>query len=239
MPNNKLLKKVCAFLFLLFLGLALFAYMESEASKAENLKSLFVPMIAEGISGNVTSEQLSLAHKAYLQNCTGKDSITIPMEPQAVTINCNELQNSNAEQFPTLIAESLFDSMYYKDYGCDFITCLQTLPKEQKFMVILSSTAQKFYESIIFPMILLTVFAAIGILTFAKDLSDKLKSLGWPILITGIGFFVLPLLFKNMPQTAAPLVENLNIVAKPVFTALTIIGVLLVVAGYFVKGKKK
>ncbi len=239
MPNNKFLKKISVGLFFVLLSLALFAYMEAEATKAENLKSFFTPMIAKGMSENLTSEQLSVAHKAYLQNCTYQNTITIPTEPQAATLSCDEIRNSNSEQLPTLIAASLFDSMYYKDYGCDFITCLRTLEGTDKLMVMMSSTANKFYNSIFMPLLMLTAISGLGILFFAKDLSDKLKSLGWPILITGASFFVLPLLFKNMPQTAAALVENLNQTAKPVFTALTIVGILLVAASFMVKKKRK
>lgn len=252
MLNNKVLKKICMAVFLIALSCLLFAYMQAEATKADNLKSVFIPAISYGMTQNITSEQLGIAHAVFLQNCTNnpsQESILIPLEPNPVAVSCSKIIGSTAEQLPNIVAETLFDSMYYKDYGCNFIDCIQTLPATERAMVMLSANANRFYNGIIMPLLILTAASAFGVFMFARDTKDKLKSLGWPLLITGGFAIVMAYMTPDIGAGSGatqqalsivkPMLSNINAVMMPKYEIITALGVIMVALSYFVKGKSK
>jgi len=222
------------------------------------LKSLAVPLMesvfTQQLGSQMTNENLNTFHSMLIQTCQGKDSIEIPLGESNITVSCTKITGTTSDKLIALIATSIaekkFDEIYYKNYTCDFLACIQQ-GGQKSLIVILSQHANNFFKSVMSYSIIGVISGAILIFISSETWSGKLKIYGWNMFFTGGPIILIDYLKDILISKFATQIPNEikgavgNIVGKtlePLITYSIIIlvaGVVLIIIGYFLAKKER
>ena len=112
-------KKISVFLFGIFLSLAVTSYALAGFTNYSVERSAFVNIISGDFSerffGNGDTEEL---RDALLFQCKSKSSVDLPVQSQTITLKCSEIKSN--PHILAVMANALFDKVYYKKYDCNF-----------------------------------------------------------------------------------------------------------------------
>jgi hypothetical protein len=218
----------------------------------DNLKSLVGGVLEKQLQSSVTEEELTTLHAAFVAQCSQATEVSVPLGDQDVTLKCSDIQSSDASGLIPLVSSKVFDTLYYKDFGCSFIECLRS-GQSENLLVVASAEGNQFYRSF---QLYLWIGAAAGlaILLVSTDTwVGRLKGVGWNMFFTGLPFLLVGFvqsavtssLTPELESTVAPIVDNLISSIKNKFIMVLVAGIVLLVAGYALgfylsrKGKKK
>ncbi|MFH0868622.1 MAG: hypothetical protein V1839_00165 [archaeon] len=233
---RKLGKIFGVLLFMTFLSLTLMSYSLAEFTSYNIIEPAFESMAQEKISLNET--QLESQYDGMKQMCSSPGTTELPMTNN-ITIKCSDIAATTADKIPALMAKAVFDSVYYKKFDCSFITCLRTLPAQDKASLLLTEKANEFYGKA-WIYFLVAAFAS-GALLFAaaETWQSKFKSLGFCLFITGTPYILLKFLLKKfMPAEtaaqAAPMVDAMINALSMKFLIAMFAGVVLIAIGFMI-----
>ncbi len=228
-------KVVGAFLFSFFLTLAVTLVSLSQLTEHNTLKTLTTDLIESQIPANQSAQEFSAINSA----CQSRDSIEISSPLLNLTFRCSELLTAKSPvEMSRLIASKLFDTIYFKNYSCGFIECIQQ-SGELRSIVIISSLAHDFFKSIQDSSWIGVAIGAIILIVACESWGERFKKFGYSLILLGIPFVViyyLKGLFLSSVNLAA-LNNIINIIFDSMLTnfiLISIAGVALAIAGYFI-----
>lgn len=263
-------KGIGGLVFTLSLAGLIFSIGLVQFTEYENLKEVFSEILSSQIEGGVaqagtesggtgemTEEELGEMYQAFLQICEGEESVELPIQEseESITIDCNELRTAQSEEegIKGAIGEaaavsffvSFFDGIYYKEYDCAFLDCIQAGQMD----VMLSAHGHEFLKQI-------QVYFAAGIaagvaliLISAERWSARLKGLGWPLVATGISYLFLKfgegIMSSKLPgaeQTGVDVMSLIDKMFAPMmdsFLIALVVGIVLTASGYALAYKDK
>jgi len=195
---------------------------------------------------------LQLQLETLNAQCADKEEVEIKLgEPiGAVNLKCSEIATATSESLPDMVAKAIFDKIYYKEYSCSFLQCLQTLPGDEKFTVITTGHANKFFASIILPLEIASVVGVAIVAVSIRVWYEIAKTLGISCILIGITYFVFPVVEQGVqkfvpPEQSSSILPVISSIFEPMrmnFLIILVIGVLLTIAGfigaYLQKGQK-
>ncbi len=230
----------------------------------DSLKPIFsqitTSLIPEEIKNiNITESQLGEA-RAYLEEyCKDQKTINITdiaaqfnfdinqLPPEFSTINCSDIENAIPENVSSLqaadiLSNTLFDSIYNRNYSCDFIECILNARSPTDYLVIFSQKFNDFLLEAKYYLLFLTVATLAAFILLAETLTGRIKGVGWGMLSVGITPLIFyPIQSLLLPQLSLPenvqgVMDNvINPIINSLFTnfyIVLIIGIVLLAAGY-------
>lgn len=144
MNTKRIIGFVSGFLFSIFLTLLVTTILFSRITDYENAKTIFMIIYTKMLANETGSQQINEIYGGISIYCREMQNITISLPGEDMNLNCSEILAANSTQFPTLIAEKYFDTFYFKDYGCDFLKCIQGIKSVEDATFVLSSTSHDF-----------------------------------------------------------------------------------------------
>ena len=224
MPRN-FLKYILAFLLVISISLTMLSYTFSELTKHENALPFFSGLIADRLSKEASAEEMQKISDGIRDECQGKKETTIDLENRSIKINCSEI---GRKPIQNIMAESMFNYFYYKDYSCKIAECFG---EPENLPVVFSQQMNEKYKSSFQFLIFLSLTLAVILLLVAKGIESKIRTLGSCLLVSGLGF--IPFAFLMVfTQIKLPIISRI----LAIFLALFIGGVLLLVLARFLKG---
>jgi len=230
-------KGIGGLIFTLSLAGLIFSIGLVQFTEYENMKTVFSEILGsqiesgmgqvgvgteEGATEEMTEEELEQMYQALLEMCEGEESVELPIQEsgESITIDCTELRAAQSGEegitgaIGDIAATSLFDSIYYKEYDCAFLDCIQT----GQVGVMLSAQGHEFFKSV---QIYFAAGIAAGvalILISAERWSARLKGLGWPLVATGISYLFLKfgegIISSKLPSAEQTGVDVMSLIDK-------------------------
>lgn len=254
-------KLVGNIVFITFLALLIMIAGLSNFTEYDNMKGLFDNVIGSQIDTtfgeadsrieNMSEEELEIMHNTLLEMCKDKDYIqTGETYPGGnIDLDCNIIREIEILDRTALndllkgtISETALNTIYYSEYECDVIECMQS----GQFMVIFSEQGHEFLLSIQIYMIVGTVIGAAIIIAASNDWPDRLKSLGWPMVFTGFSYVLFEIgkhvISGNLSQNTmgVDIIPIMNSVMNPMLNSFLVSlgsGIILIAAGYVIQYK--
>lgn len=234
--------------FMLFLVITLAVFSLMSLTTYDTMKGV-VSKVANAQLHEITDytqEERAEIIDTLKQACEGKERTNAPenLGGGNVTINCSNVETASVENFNEFVLATIGDNVYYKDYGCEFVECLQA----GEWSVIASDAGHRFYSGIIFYMVAATIVLGVAVVALARDNSERMRSIGMPILFVGATFLAFSLIAENvapmiLPDQLSPLVSEVIASAlSPLFNFYVYMlagGVALTVAGYLLRRRNK
>jgi hypothetical protein len=235
-------------LFTTFIALSIVSIAVVDITSYDSLQPLFSDIIKSSI-GDVDPVSMDVMLDTLRQQCQGQDKIEFPQGDTTIMIECSDIMEEGAD-VRDIIATSMFDELYYKQYECGFIECLTS----GEFTVIASAQGNSFFQNTQIIFIAVSALGAAMIIAFTETWPGRLKTLGIQMIFIGIAYFlidiVIPMVLPNFVPTtemgavtqAMSLVDSITQNMKMYFLCFFIAGVVLTAAGYawgYMENKKK
>jgi hypothetical protein len=181
-------------LILFILDLGLF-----QLTSYSTLKNQITPIIEQQFSSafsNITEQDWIDSRASLLENCSGKQEITLPLGetdaslnvPPEIILKCSDIdENSSLQDLVRLASISMFNSIYYKEYDCQFADCLVT-GNEQDILVFASKKANDFFSNTLFILLGLCLVFIILMILLSKPKYTIFYNLAPVFLISGLLF---------------------------------------------------
>lgn len=145
-------------------------------------------------------------------------------------------------------AGALFDSIYYKEFDCGFIQCVQV----GKFDVLLSAQGYEFFNGIKMYLIAAAVASAVVIFVSAETWPARMKGFGVPLIFIGLSYVMLSLVKSNIISklpfaqeaeqigiSVAPIVDKIIAPMMNSFLIALVVGIVLTAGAYVLEYKEK
>lgn len=265
-------KGVGGVLFTTFLISLIFSVGIVQLTEYENMKSIFTDIfnmeiselggqigLGEGVieqaETEMTEDEMVGIYQEILRSCEGKDVLEISVSEagEMASIDCNEVrvgaERIESEGISSVIkniaAAALFDNIYYKEYSCGLLDCMQT--GEIGFM--LSAQGHESFKRMQLYLIVGVAAGAVIILASAETWPSRLKGLGWPLVLTGISYFFMgfgkSFINSKLPNAEQvgfdmmPIVDKMLAPMMNIFLIALVVGIALTASGYVLVYKEK
>jgi hypothetical protein len=241
-------------IFTVSLGLLVVVIALAQFTNYNNLQPLLSNVIAQQLTKTVPPSDLDNLAFNLRQQCGGNaEQVNVDAGEQIgnVSLNCSDVSQAQSSQLPNLLAKATFDKLYYKQYPCDFLQCIQQLQGNDRYTVIITAVANKFFNSAIIPLATATVLGLIIAAAALRTWYEIFKSIGVSCLLIGIVYFTFPFIQTSIQQIAPgeqasiaqQVISNMFDSMKMNLLMIFILGVILTVVGfsaaYFFKRKTK
>jgi len=244
-------KSFGSILFTTFLVLAILLIELVDFTSHDNFKLVASGIFEGQLFSAISEQELKDLRSFLLFQCSRTDKVNVPIfGGQSVTMECNDVKNSNESQLPALITTSLVDSLYYKDFGCSFVECVRS-GNPQNLLVVMSNEGNHFYKNL---QVYMWVGTGVGLALLLASIGTwigRLKGIGFNLVFTGLPFLLLgysssfmPALPPEIESSVKPVIDSLTSSLTNKFIIVLVIGVVLLVVGYALgfylsrKGKK-
>ena len=225
----------------LFLIGLIYASAMAQFTTHDNLQPAFTGLISMGMP--VNESDFAQTKATFTQYCQQPGITVIDLGALGgggpnMTLACSDVATAtSAAQLVQFIAIGAFNSLYYKNYSCDFISCLSTLPDSEKPTVIFSAHANAFLNQIVTWMIAGVVLGLALLVVSIRKPFGIVKAVGIEMIGAGVvayvGMsFVKGMIPANMPDALAPLLNSLFGALQNNFVIVLAIGVVLAVIGF-------
>lgn len=228
-----MLRKVAKYVFgsLLAFSLIFLISVHSFAQFTEynNLKQAVTRIIQPGIESK-------LNYAEALRICEYQEKVEVGVENVGnISVACEKINEAGQEKFLSLFTDAIFEKLYWKEYTCNFFDCLSKNP-----LVIVSSYANSFFNSLELPLAASTILLAVFYLLLEETIPKRLKGLGYIMLVTSMQFFLLYYL-KDLFLSAEVLGILTLLFSGMIFyyTLALVFGAVFFTAGYILEKKAK
>lgn len=237
---RRLVKTVSSFLFVTSLSILLLVSTLIKFTEYKTLKPFVLDAIQESLTyGGIDWEQL---HANLKLLCSQQETIEIPIEIIGkVTFSCSNLNATSPEATASLFSTIIFDEMYYHNYTCEFIECIQ----QGNYFAIISQYGNNFLKSVWYYILLVTVLFGTILFFSIELLPDRLKGLGIVMLSTSIPFVFSYILQSQISarlsyaRLIAPFVREILFISIKYTLIVLIFGIALIVLGYVAQAKER
>ncbi len=268
---RKVGKGVGGFVFTLSLSFLIFSIAVAQLTEYENMKAFFSDIFSSQIGAlgqqvgldeetteGVTEEQLEELYQTVLQMCEGEQNIQVSITETGtpITLDCDEVraleESVEAGGIVDIIgdaaAAALFDNIYYKEFDCGFVECVQT----GQFDIMLSAQGHEFFNGIKMYLIAAVVVSAVIIFVSAETWPDRMKGFGTPLIFIGFSYVMLKLIKSKIISqfplaqeaeqigiSVAPIVDKIIAPMSNTFLIALVVGVVLTLGAYALEYKEK
>ena len=193
-------------IFIVALSLLIVAIALAKFTDYATLQPVMTKLLADGMRQQMAAADVDQQANALKTACTvtGNKTIALPSEGSLgqLELQCDKVLGTENSDFPNLYANATFNSLYNKEYTCDFLHCIQTLQGNDKYTVLISSLSNAFFHSIILPLAIATIVGIMLIIFSLKKLQKILKSIGISCILAGIMYFAFPIVQSTISGIA-------------------------------------
>lgn len=232
---RKIIRFLSGFLFPIFISLLLLAFLFSKITEHENAKMIFNTVYTNVLGKQISTRQVEEMYNDTLIYCREKESVNIPLIGENMTLNCSEILSTNSTQFLDAIANKSFETIYYKDYGCDFLSCLRGIKSVTDAIFVFSLTSYNFFNSILLPLALATILTGAILFLSIETWTERCKVFGIEFISIGIFSFLVSYIkgftLGQLPLEAAvagDVFDEMFNVVSPVLQIFFFAGIILV-----------
>ncbi|MEM5799038.1 MAG: hypothetical protein QXP39_03250 [Candidatus Aenigmatarchaeota archaeon] len=229
---------------LFIIGLAAFLCLHTLVwfTSYENLAQI----TGEIIKPNISEENLVQMH-AYISNaCNQSQNVTIPIDEMGMnlTLSCAEIPQAK-EDIPQLLVAKVFEKLYYKQYGCEFLDCVKNLKGQEQMLFLVSSKANAFYAQLEIYSIIISILGFLLVCISSRRIKIITRTIGSSLLIVSIGAIAIRYIIRYLPlpeealQIASGISVKIYGVLEPYIWAFLAVGIILLLISIFVKTKKE
>ncbi len=239
-------KFVFSILFSLLLVSSLLVMSVANFTEFGNLNKIVGSLISGQLTSGGTPEEISAGLLQLKELCASSEtkSISLSGSGEDLTFDCSQVENLDESNVGAAMGGQILEKIYYKEYGCDFLSCV-TQSEKPSITILFSKNANDFFKQIqIYVWIATAVIG--GILFFLIETwSGRLRSFGINFIFVGLPFFVMNYfkgkLLSAVPEqfvaAAGPLLDSLFKPVEQIYMIMLVGGVILVVASFVVKYK--
>jgi len=228
--------------FSLVLGVLILNIGMTELTNYNTLKPIFVSIAAPQFEKNFEGEKINQIHTYLTTQCYEKENAEMDLGGnQKLVLSCTEVNATKKEDLKELFSKKIFDSIYYKEYSCDFIKCLQNIDQKTFYNLLISKKANEFFKQVTIYLVAGVVVGLILIMVSLETWSARLKTIGFTCISVGIFFLVIPFIKDYALQQASVDVSGaggiLDVVMNIFYEKMLIIfvaGVILVIVGFLI-----
>jgi|GEM_PF-5396414 len=181
-----LMKRAINFFLVIFLSVLLCSFIIlfsfTQSMKPQTIKPILEGLFKLSIPPDA---DLNISYQNFKEACRKENFIELPLDEEnreSMTLDCNKLRNSKPSELGGLLAESMFDELYYKKYDCIFLGCLKNALNSP---FLLSNASNALLANIGY--ITLALFFIL-VLAFSPILG--IRSITSIFLVNGISFFL-------------------------------------------------
>ncbi|MBI2542731.1 MAG: hypothetical protein HYW24_00910 [Candidatus Aenigmarchaeota archaeon] len=204
----------------------------------QNIKESLLVIVKQSVIGAVGEAQLDQFYNFLVFQCTQKNSIPLPIPGYDITVDCNDVRTLEKDQLFDKVSVSIVDSVYYKKFSCDFVSCLQSGDTEN-MLIALSSEGNQFYKNMQMYLWIATVVGLAIMLASIDTWTGRLKGTGWVVVVTALPFlflnYISEFIMPPLPEGAEAISTILNQLLDSIrgkFLIVFAAGVVLLLAGY-------
>jgi len=245
---NKVGEIFGSLIFSLSLGFLIVFIALANFTQYNTLQPLVANMVETQLTGSIQQNQLDFIYLNLTEQCKSSTTAIVPIgDNNQINLKCDEVKNSTSSALPHLVANGVFDQIYYKKYECSFIECLRNMSltvgsnveQNQNFQIFLSAKANAFFTQNQIFLIGGIVAGIVLIIVSVRVWYNILKNIGMTLLLVGIVYLFIPLIKSKVPNIAE--IQNtsqfIDILFAPIASFLRIsliLGVILTASGYIV-----
>lgn len=217
----------------------------AQFTEYDNLKGTFTGLVSQQLP-SMNQSQFEQTKAALTLYCRQPGRTTVNFADAMpgsygslnITMKCSDITTAASSQaFFDLVAIAMFDGIYYKNYTCSFVTCVTTLPNQDKIAVIASRHANSFFKQAVFICIGGMVVGLLLITVGIRRIFGIFKAVGIEMIIAGALSYVSINAVKGMvpagvSSIAGPVVDSLVATISSNLIIVVIVGVILAVIGF-------
>ena len=209
----------------------------------DNLNKFIGNLISGQISPS-SSEEIKTGLQDIKDNCVNSDKVEIDIGGEKISLDCTDIRNVDENNLGSVIAGQFLGKVYYKQYSCDFISCLFS-GESSTLTILLSKKANDFFKQIQIYSWIATALVGAALFFLIETWSARLKNFGITFIFVGFPFFLInyikDILLRAVPQNllaaVGPLVDSLFKPVAQTYLVIFIAGVALVAASFVIKHK--
>ncbi len=242
----KLLKWLLVFIisaaFVMLLISATISFSFAELTKPENSKQILFSMpvsaMPQGVEADAMKNQIT-------EGCQNRIELQLPLGEgnDTITINCEDIRNN--KPLNEAILGSLFNKIYYKDYGCSFLQCFQRGSKnsnEQPFFLF-AKVANDFFTKLSVKIMIAAIIAGIALI-----LLGGIRKVANSLITAGLPFIIILLTRNSMMrqisssqnlQLLLPLITSLDALSTKLFASFLAAGLVLLAVSLIFRKRAK
>ena len=219
----KLLLKISKFfgvLFLtVFLTLTVLAFSLHQITSPQQISEL-IEQIAKIYISKQNLTQFQREFNYLKEYCKIKDKITFQIDDKNLTIECEELENKDINQFSVYLSEKIvkerINEIYYKNYTCKFEDCWK---ERENIFYYFSHQANVYYFTLTL-YFMFTSFLGLFLILIAER-AKSVKTIANCLIFVGITyffkFFIGKMIEMKVPQDFSYLTEIIVKTISPIF----------------------
>lgn len=249
-PLFFLINFILNLLFIVFLSSFIIAWSFSELTEYNTLKPLITNIILQQIKPQMNQNDINQMKYFILEKCHSDiKNITNYFVGINYTIECGEVNETT--DILSYISNKSFNSLYYKKYECDFITCFKSMNIANRFFLLISEKTHLFLKDLKIKLFVVTIICGIVLFIIkGGSLNSKVRSFGILFIITGLpGLFIYniiePLKYQTIPKEsidlASPLINEILAIIGEKLSLVAAVGICLVGISFiiwFIEKKK-
>jgi len=202
----------------------------------DNAREIFLKIFPNVLTKSIGSERIEQVYAGLSLACTQSSTVSFPFGNESITLNCSEFVNTNSTNLLYVMSTKFFDNIYYRDYGCEFVQCLQKISSPLDVIVVFSSASHEFFNGLILPATAATALTGAAFFFSIETWPERFKTFGLYFLLNGIFFFILPytksLILSRIPGESADIVGSVvdaifNLVT-PILLVFLVVGIIFV-----------
>lgn len=238
-----LLVFIISAIFVMLLVLTTVSFSFAEITKPANSKTILFSMLSMAMPKDVDSDAM---HNQIIYDCKNKTELQLPIDDgsDSVTINCEDIRNN--KPLNEALLDSLFDKIYSRDYGCQFLQCFEKSSKDEPPLFLFAKVSNDFFKNLSTKVVIAAIIAGI-ILLLLGGIGIVAKNL----ITAGLPFIIIVLTrnqamqllsSKTEFQPLLPLITSLDTTMTKIFAIFLITGIVLFVISLVFKkraGKPK
>jgi len=179
-------KTVINFFLVTFLSILLCSFIIlfsfTQSMKPETIKPVLKELFKLSIPPDI---DLNISYQNFKEECRNENFIELPLDEENkenIKLDCNKIRNSKPSGLGDLLAESMFDELYYKKYNCILLGCFKNALNSPFLLSNASNTLLTNISYIILALFFILVLAFNHIL--------GIKNIASIFFLNGISFFV-------------------------------------------------
>ncbi len=142
-----------------------------------------------------------------------------------ISINCSGINNeTTTENFIKIVSDGIFKSVYYKNYDCSFINCLNQIQSNpENVFILVSKTGNSFLLNFMIISLIISLLLISGIVLLSKFKLTCLYNLAPAFLISGLLFLTKNTINSLASTNEGPIKSLVELLAKTLFINFLII----------------
>jgi hypothetical protein len=207
----------------ILLSLSILSFSFAQSAKPEVIKSLVKGIVEVSLSDKASLEK---SYSQFSMACYNREFLELPLDEQnktSIKIICKEIREGNSGKLTEILADSFFNKVYYADYNCAYLDCINKISSPLFFFSKSGSSLLAIFSWVI--------LAAFLLLLALLSLVIRLKVVASVFIFNGISslLFLVKENIKNQVNSSTMLKYFEPFVSSVIYyTALISLGCLVI-----------